>query len=146
MNLDRLTDEVLRRILECRPRALLIGRAPDGEDHWTFVEQSPYEQVVIGILPPGELLLMPSDPVCRALLDGMPVYLYPQPYGKGGSAGVLRRELAAAQQRLLRLGVRPVPRPGSLVTAQDLRQWDAALPADARLTPLAREVLEGKIL
>ena len=37
MNLDRLTDEVLRRILECRPRALLIGRAPDGEDHWTFV-------------------------------------------------------------------------------------------------------------
>ena len=30
MNLDRLTDEVLRRILECRPRALLIGQAPGG--------------------------------------------------------------------------------------------------------------------
>ena len=144
MNLDELTDAVLRRLEARKPLALLLGQLPQMDDRYRYVQDKPYETVVIGILPPGELLQMPSDAVCRALLDGIPVWLWPQPYGKGPHAAVLRRELLAAEQRLIRLGARPVLQPGQLVTAGDIRQWGKQLPLHCRLTPLARDILEGK--
>lgn len=108
MNPDRLTEEVLRR-LETMPRALLIGEHPPEDGGFLYVREPPYGAVVIGRIPPGQLLQMPSDAVCRALMQGLPVWLWPQAYGKGKHAVLLRRELAEAERRLILFGVRPVP-------------------------------------
>ena len=101
MNLDQLTDAVWQRLEERKPRALLIGQPPDWDGPYCYVAVPPYDAVVLGIMSPGELLHMPSDPVCRALLDGQPVYLWqPQPYRACKHAKALCRELAAAEQHL----------------------------------------------
>ena len=109
MKLDWLTDEVLRRLEADRPRALLIGQPPPEDGGFLYVSERPYEQVVIGPLGPGALLQMPSDEVCLALLRGLPVWLWPQPYGYGKHALLLRREMVEAERRLIRFGARPVP-------------------------------------
>ena len=109
MNLDQLAEEVLRRLREKGPRVLLIGELPPEETGIVYVREPPYEQICIGYLEPGELLRMPSNAVCHALMEGIPVWLWPQPYGKGKHAILLRKALMEAEQRLLRYGVRPVP-------------------------------------
>ena len=72
MTLDQLTDRVWQRLL---PRALLVGAAPDWPLPVRYVDAAPYEAVVLGLLPPGLLLAMPTDKVCRAVLEGLPVLL-----------------------------------------------------------------------
>lgn len=109
LDLDRLTDEVLRRLEKERPKALLIGRPPREDGGFLYVQNEPYSAVVIGVLSPEKLLQMPTDPVCVALMEGLPVWLWPQSYEKGKRAILLRRELMAAEQRLVRFGVKPVP-------------------------------------
>ena len=105
MTLDELTALVARR-LEGKPRALLLG-APPPADGFDYVNDPPYEAVVLGLLPPGLLLQMPTEPVCRALLSGMPVYLWAsQPYRRWTHGKLLQRELREAQARLIRLGAR----------------------------------------
>lgn len=105
MTLDELTERVTRR-LEGKPRALLLG-APPPADGFDYVNHPPYEVVVLGLLPPGLLLAMPTEPVCRALLSGMPVYLWAsQPYRRWKHGKLLQRELREAQARLIRLGAR----------------------------------------
>lgn len=148
MNLDALTDAVWDRLTGNRPRALLIGKAPYLDGQFCFVREKPYEAVVLGLLSPGELLHMPSDAVCEALLENVPVYLWsPQPYRAAKYGRILCRELAAAEQHLKQLGVRPMAEQGRLVTAQAarelLRQGRRPDPG-SRLTPLARDILEGK--
>jgi len=147
--LEQLTEEVWQRLSVCKPRALLLGETPDGLQKFNYVNKKPYDAVVIGVLPPGELLHMPSDPVCSALLEGIPVYLWQgQPYRRSKSARLLRRELAAAEKRLLQYGVLPLGgETGRLITAQEARAFRlrGEQPAvGSRLTPLARDVLEGK--
>lgn len=147
MNLEELTDAVWQRLQEHRPRALLIGEAPDWTTPYQWVQEPPYEAVVLGLLSPGELLSMPSDPVCRALLENIPVYLWPhQRYREAKAARMLCRELAAREQHLRQLGVRPLSGQGKLITAQEarqLREQGLCLPSGCRLTPLAREIWEG---
>ena len=146
MNLDQLAALLLQRLEAQKPRALLIGEAPEPESRYQYVREAPYEAVVLGQLPPGALLRMPDDPVCRALLAGVPVYLWPQRYPRD-HARLLCRELAAAEQRLLRLGVRRVPAETRLITADQARQMSraGAQPGPgSRLTPLAKDILEGK--
>lgn len=149
MNLDRLTEELWQRLQQERPRALLLGEVPEDLQKYFYVNEKPYEVIVIGKLTPAQLLQMPSDPVCTALLEGMPVYLTPQPWHKGNSASALRRDLQAACQRLLRYGVMPCREEGHLITAERARAMAAAgeRPSrGSRLTPLARDILEGKEL
>lgn len=111
MNLDDLVEEVLKRLQTYGPRTLLIGDTP--EDIRIFdVKEPPYEQVVIGHITPSELLQMPSEPVCKALLEGIPVWLYPQPYRYGSNGLLLRRALMEAEQRLIQFGARPVFKEG----------------------------------
>lgn len=149
MNLEKLTEAVWQRLQEEKPRALLLGKAPDNLQKYIYVNQKPYEAVIIGILPPGELLQMPTDPVCTALLEGIPVYLCSQPYSKGTTAAELRRALRDACQRLRRFGVMLMEDEGRLVSAQQARQMvrtgEKPRPG-SRLTPLARDILEGKEL
>lgn len=147
MNLDQLTQAVLDRLEKDRPRALLLGKAPPEDGGYLLVRQAPYEAVVLGLLSPGELLQMPTDSVCQALLEEKPVYLWPQqPYRQAKTARLLCRELAAAEQHLKQLGVRPMAQRGRLITAQDaqrLRRMGKEPPPGCRMTPLAREIMEG---
>ena len=148
MNLDELADAILRKLAETKPRALLIGEVPECCHNFNYVKEAPYEAVVLGKLPPGELLRMPNDPVCHALLEGKPVYLLPQAY-KSDHAKLLCRELTAAEQHLRQLGVRPLGPEKKLITAEAARQLRSAgehAPAGSRLTPLAKDILEGKSL
>lgn len=148
MNLEELTEAVLRRLGEETPKALLLGTLPQPCDTYRWVTEAPYDAVVLGQLPAGELLRMPTDPVCQALLDGIPVYLWPeQPYRSARHGKALCRELAAAEQRLKRLGVEAWGGPGRLLTAKDARQLVLSgkpAPLNCRLTPLARDILEGR--
>lgn len=147
MNLDQLTEAVWQKLNDRKPRALLIGEPPCDLQKYNYVNEKPYEAVVIGRLTPAQLLTMPTDPVCMALLEELPVYLCAQGWEKGRNAPVLRRELWAAEQRLRRLGTVPLEFGPGLVSAAMARQLrrSGQQPAPgSRLTPLARDILEGK--
>ena len=149
MNLDQLTEVVWQRLYPEKPRALLIGEPPKVDYNYIYVNENPYELIVLGRLSPGELLRMPTDPVCRALLEGMPVYLWPdQLHHHAGYAKLLCRELTAAEQHLKQLGVQTLGRTDRLITAEaamKLRNIGKNPPAGSRLTPLAKDILEGKV-
>lgn len=150
MNLDQLTDAVLQRMTEQKPRALLIGGEPEINYNYNYVNTKPYDAVILGVLPPGKLLHMPDDTVCEALLSGIPVYFWPkQPFRNALHGRCLCRQLAAAEQRLRQLGVQPLSQAGKLITAQEarrLRSMGLQPSADCRMTPLARDIMEGKAL
>ena len=148
MTLEELTDAVWQRLYGNLPRALLLGLPPENYHKFNYVNKKPYEAIVLGVLPAGELLHMPNQAVCEALLEGMPVYLWHrQHHHTGSGARLLRRELYAAEQHLRQLGVQIVGREDRLITAESakvLLQTGEQPPVGARLTPLARDILEGK--
>ena len=127
-------------------RALLIGEAP-GALEYEYVAQPPYEVVVIGSLTIGQLLRFREERVLEALGEGKTVYLYtpglPQVKNRALAAA-----LASAQRELKSWGV--IFTDGGrrrLVTAEEARQLRrmGRLPGPgAVLTPLAKEILEGK--
>ena len=127
-------------------RALLIGDAP-GPLEYEYVTALPYEIIVIGSLSIGELLRFREERVLAALGEGKPVYLYtpglPQVKNRALAAA-----LASAQRELKSWGV--IFTDGGrrrLVTAEEARQLRrmGRLPGPgAVLTPLAKEILEGK--
>ena len=133
-----------------RPRALLIGEAPKDYHKYNYVNEEPYEAVILGVLPPGELLRMPNDAVCRALLEGKPVWLWPhQLHHKSVHARLLCRELTEAERHLRQLGVQIIGQERPLITAQrarELRQMGERPQTGSRLTPLAKDILEGREL
>ena len=105
-------DELICRVevrLTGQQRALLIGAPPPISTQYNYVNLPPYDAVVLGLLPPGLVFHQPDETVCRALLDGLPVYLYqPQPYHRAAHGVLLRQKLRQAEERLLLLGVRPL--------------------------------------
>lgn len=127
-------------------RALLIGDAP-GPLEYEYVTVPPYEIIVIGSLSIGELLRFREERVLAALGEGKSVYLYtpglPQVKNRALAAA-----LASAQRELKSWGV--IFTDGGrrrLVTAEEARQLRrmGRLPGPgAVLTPLAKEILEGK--
>ena len=127
-------------------KALLIGEAPVGLDY-EYVTAPPYEAVVIGSLTIGELLRFREERVLAALGEGKAVYLYTPglPRVKNRAMGAA---LASAQRELKSWGV--VFTDGGrrrLVTAEEARvlRRNGGLPGPgAVLTPLAKEILEGK--
>ena len=148
MNLDQLTDAVMEKLGYDRPRALLIGSKPEVDNKYNYVNEEPYDLVVIGKLSAAQLLQMPSDPVCDALMEDMPVYLWQhQPWRGCKTAKLLCKELLAAEQHLYRLGVMPLGNEARLLTAQQVRELlrlGKKPDPNCRMTPLARDVLEGK--
>ncbi len=150
---ERVTDEVLRRLGEGRPRALLIGNCPDTNCGYELVREMPYEAVVIGSLSLSELLHFDCEPALTALLEDKPVYL-----AESGLASrryrttrnrVLWSRLQEAERQLRQLGVQLLAEPDSrrVITAQQARallQQGRSAPQGAVLTPLARDILEGK--
>ena len=148
MNLDQLADAVLQRLNTHKPRALLIGEDPIVDSNYNYVNEKPYEAVIIGKLSPEALFRMPTDVVCTALLEQIPVYLLDhQSWKDSKTARALCRELSLAQQRLYRLGVRPLHSSAKLLTADDARtmRLSGKTPEQhCRMTPLARDILEGR--
>ena len=128
-------------------RALLIGKEPPCALGCSYVQEAPYDCVVIGSLTLGELLQFHNEAVLEALAEGKPVTLYTPGLPAAPRNRTLAGSLSGAQRMLKSWGV--VFTDGArrhLVTAQEARQLRAVggRPAPgAVLTPLAKEILEG---
>ena len=128
-------------------RALLIGKQPDRELGFTYVTEPPWDGVVIGSLSIGQLLRFREERVLEALGAGKPVYLY-TPGLPEVKNRALAGSLASARRELKNWGVLFTEgNQRHLVTAEEARllRRQGKLPAPgAVLTPLAREIMEGK--
>ena len=128
--------------------ALLIGKTPDCSLGYNYVNAAPYDAVVIGSLTLSQQLCFREEPVLTALAQGLPVILYTPGLASAPGSRTLSAALAAKRRELKNWGV--VFTDGQsrkLITAQQARIMaeTGALPAPgAVLTPLAKEILEGK--
>lgn len=127
-------------------RALLIGEAPPCPLGYTYVSDN-YDAIVIGSLTLGQLLRFHHEEVLSYLAQGKPVILYTPGLPEAKSNRALSAALAGAKRQLQSWGV--VFTDGSrktLITAEEarlLRSQNRTPPPGARLTPLAREILEN---
>ena len=90
-----------------------------------------------------------TDRFAQALLEGKPVYYCPEGLDYRRHAKTANRALwsalLAAERRLRALGVQELAQKSALVTAEEARRLlHSGLPVTGRLTPLARDVLEGR--
>ena len=128
--------------------ALLIGPCPEQDLGFQYVTQGSYDAVVIGALSWGQLLHFCQEQVLQALAEGKPVYLYTPGLPPIPKNRALAAAAATAQRELKNWGV--LFTDGSrrhLVTAQEaklLRTRGEYPGPGAVLTPLAKEILEGK--
>lgn len=128
-------------------RALLIGKEPAASMDYSYVQEQPYDAVVIGSLSLGQLLRFQEERVLQALADGKSVFLYTPGLPESPKNRALAGSLTAAQRELKSWGV--VFTDGGrkrLITAEearDLRSRGATPGPGAVLTPLAKEILEG---
>ena len=130
-------------------RALLIGRAPLAELGYDYVEEAPYDAVVIGSLTLGQLLSFREERVLEALAQGKQVLLYTPGLPETPKNRSLVSSLASAQRELKNWGVLFTDGGRKhLVTAEEarlMRQQGRKPQMDAVLTPLAKEILEGTL-
>ena len=128
-------------------RALLIGNEPDWGLPFNYVQEPPYEAVVIGSLPLSQALRLSDEQVLQALAEGKPVTLYTPGLPTAPGNRTLSAALAASRREMKSWGI--VFTDGAqrkLITAQEARAMRNAgkYPGPgAVLTPLAREILEG---
>ena len=150
---EEVVAEVRRRWGQTGENALLLGRRPAGEYGWNYVASGEYGAVVIGSMSAGELLHFPDEICTEALLAGKPGYggqegLDYRRYGKTSNRGRWGK-LLAAERQMKQLGVQFLgAQDGTLLTAQEVRRLlreGRPVPAGSRLTPLAKDVLEGKL-
>ena len=128
-------------------RALLVGKEPGIELGFQYVQEKPYDGVVIGSLTLSQLLRFREEPVLEALAEGKPVYLYTPGLPEATKNRALSGSLTAAQRELKNWGVLFTDGGRKrLITAEEARALRAAgrQPAPgAVLTPLAKEIMEG---
>ena len=128
-------------------RALLLGKEPGLELGFQYVQEAPYDTVVIGSLSLSQLLRFREETVLEALAEGKPVYLYTPGLPEAPKNRALSGSLTAAQRELKNWGI--LFTDGcrkKLITAEEARILRAAgrQPAPgAVLTPLAKEIMEG---
>lgn len=127
-------------------RALLIGREPAWALPYEYVQEPPFEAVVIGSLSLSQALRLSDEQVLQALAAGKPVVLYTPGLPTAPGNRALSAALAASRREMKTFGI--VFTDGAqkkLITAQEARTMKAAgkWPGPgAVLTPLAREILE----
>ena len=128
-------------------RALLVGREPAMDLGFQYVQEPPYEAVVIGSLSLSQLLRFREEGVLEALAEGKAVYLYTPGLPEATKNRALAGSLAAAQRELKNWGVLFTDGGRKrLITAEEARilRLSGRSPAPgAVLTPLAREIMEG---
>ena len=127
-------------------RALLIGREPDRGLPYTYVQEPPYDAVVVGSLPLSQALRLTDERILQALAEGKPVILYTPGLPTAPGNRGLSAALAASRREMKAWGI--VFTDGAqrkLITAQEARLLKAAGKrpgTGAVLTPLAREIFE----
>ena len=127
-------------------KALLVGQRPDRELGYEYVQQPPYDGVVIGSMTLGQLLQFTNEAALDALAQGCPVAVYSPGLPDVPKNRALAAAVASAKRQLKSWGVLFVD--GSqkrLVTAQEARLLRTAgkrPEPGAVLTPLAREIME----
>ena len=127
-------------------RALLIGKEPAAVMDYNYVQEQPYDAVVIGSLTLSQALSLREERVLQALAEGKPVVLYTPGLPTAPGNRALSASLAAARREMKSWGI--VFTDGAqkkLITAQEARALKAAgkFPGPgAVLTPLAKEILE----
>ena len=127
-------------------RALLIGREPGPGLGFSYVQEEPYDAVMIGSLTLGQLLCFREDRVLTALAQGKSVYLYTPGLPEQGKNRAIAASVATAQRELKNWGV--LFTDGCrrhLITAEEAREMrkNGIRPAaGAVMTPLAKEILE----
>lgn len=128
-------------------RALLLGKEPAMELGFQYVQEQPYDAVVIGSLSLSQLLRFREEAVLEALAAGKPVYLYTPGLPEAPKNRALAGSLTAAQRELKNWGILFTDGGRKkLITAEEARILRAAgrSPAPgAVLTPLAKEIMEG---
>lgn len=128
-------------------RALLIGKEPPAAMNYTYVQEQPYDAVVIGSLELSQLLRFQEQRVLQALAEGKNVFLYTPGLPESPKNRALAGSLTAAQRELKSWGIVFTDgRRKRLITAEearDLRSRGASPGPGAVLTPLAKEILEG---
>ena len=128
-------------------RALLIGTEPGQELGFCYVQEPPYEAVMIGSLTLSQLLRFREERVLAALADGKSVYLYVPGLPEAPKNRALAASLAAAQRALKNWGVLFTDGGRKrLITAEEariLRSQGKSPGPGAVLTPLAKEIMEG---
>ena len=128
-------------------RALLVGKQPQTELGYQYVQQEPYDVVVIGSLTLGQLLRFRDEAVLEALAEGKSVYLYTPGLPEAPKNRALAGSLTAAQRELKNWGILFTDGGRKrLITAEEARALRSAgrQPAPgAVLTPLAKEIMEG---
>ena len=128
-------------------RALLIGKEPGQELGFQYVQEKPYDAVVIGSLSLAQLLRFQEEAVLDALSQGKTVYLYTPGLPEAPKNRALSGSLTAAQRELKNWGVLFTDGGRKkLITAEEARILRAAgrRPSPgAVLTPLAKEIMEG---
>ena len=128
-------------------RALLIGREPGTELGFQYVQEKPYDAVVIGSLSLSGLLRFREEAVLEALAEGKSVYLYTPGLPEAPKNRALAGSLTAAQRELKNWGILFTDGGRKkLITAEEARILRASgrQPAPgAVLTPLAKEIMEG---
>ncbi len=128
--------------------ALLIGKEPPCSLGYTYVQEGSYDAVVIGSLTYAQLLHFDVDSVLCALASGMTVLLYEPGLPEAKGSRGLSAALASRKRELKNWGV--IFTDGGqkkVITAQEARILLASGKrpgAGAVLTPLAKEILEGK--
>ena len=128
-------------------RALLIGKEPLVDLGYQYVQEAPYDVVVIGSLSLGQLLQFREERALAALAEGKQVLLYTPALPQAGKNRARGGSLTGAQRELKNWGV--IFTDGGrkrLVTAEEARQMvrSGQLPApNAVLTPLAKEIMEN---
>ena len=128
-------------------RALLIGKEPVALEGFVYVQEQPYEAVVIGSLELCQLIRFREPRVLKALAQGLPVYLYTPGLPQSPGNRALGASLTAAQRELKNWGFRftdgAQKRRITAREAQQLRSQGRQPLPGAVLTPLAREIMEG---
>ena len=128
-------------------RALLVGKEPGIDLGFQYVQESPYDAVVIGSLSLPQLLRFGEESVLEALAKGKSVYLYTPGLPEAPKNRALAGSLTAAQRELKNWGVLFTDGGRKrLITAEEARilRSSGRQPAPgAVLTPLAREIMEG---
>lgn len=128
--------------------ALLIGKEPACPLGYTYVRQGEHDAVVIGSLELEELLCFSQGAALSALAEGKPVILYEPGLPEAKHSRGLSAALASRRRELKSWGI--LFTTGSqkkLITAQQARDMLCAGQTPgmgAVLTPLAKEILEGK--
>ena len=128
-------------------RALLIGKEPLADLGFQYVQEAPYDAVVIGSLTLGQLLQFRQERVLTALAEGKQVLLYTPGLPEAGKNRALSGSLTGAQRELKNWGVLFTDggrkRLGTAEEARLMKRNGQMPGPGAVLTPLAKEIMEG---